>query len=119
MILVYGLLGLAIAFVVLWRFWPDPEAAGPRDIREDDLLPLTKRDQPSHVLDVWAGMAELEFVPPTRRGRDDLVSMGEAIDRVIALAAALPPEPVTCVFAPEAEADEDPYYEYTRRLRAN
>lgn len=93
MILVYGLLGLSFAFVVFWYLWPDPDAAGPRDIREDDLLPLTKRDQPSHVLDVWAGMAEVEFVPPTRRARDDLPSISEAIDRAIALAAALPPEP--------------------------
>lgn len=37
MILVYGLTGLAFAFVLMWRFWPDPEAAQPGDIKESDL----------------------------------------------------------------------------------
>lgn len=77
MILVYGLTGFAFAFVLMWRFWPDPDAARAGDIKESDLLPLTKRDTPSHVADGW---------------RDDLTSISDSIDRAIALAASLPGE---------------------------
>lgn len=77
MILLIGLTGLAFAFVILWFAWPDPDGARPGDIKESDLLPLTKRTTPSHVLDVWAGMAETEYIPAARPGcehmcRDDM-----------------------------------------------
>lgn len=83
MILVYGLTGLMVAFVVLWYAWPDLCWTGD-DEDPDDLpsigdaidnaialaatlppepLQLTKRDTPSRVAEVWGGMAEREYMP--------------------------------------------------------
>lgn len=55
---------LALGGWFLWQLIPDPDAARPGDIKESDLLPLTKRTTPSHVSDVWAGMAEVEADAP-------------------------------------------------------
>ena len=84
MILVYGLTGLAFAFVLLWFAWPDLCYTG--DDEPDDLPalgesidraialaaalpaeePLTKRTTPSRVAEVWGSMAEREYIPGRR-----------------------------------------------------
>jgi hypothetical protein len=82
MILLLGIALLGVAFAIFWFVWPDPDAAEPEDLPElgasidraialaaalpgDDVF-MTKRTEPTRVAEVWAGMAEREYIPASR-----------------------------------------------------
>lgn len=75
--ILYVITIVSLSFVILWFVIPDMchtededlPALGDSIDRAIALAaslpdePLTKRTTPSHVVDVWAGMAEVEYIP--------------------------------------------------------
>lgn len=78
MILIAVIALFSVAFMVLWFVWPEPDAeelpalgdsidraiALAAALPDDDDVFTTKRTVPSHIVDIWAGLAEVQWAPP-------------------------------------------------------